>query len=56
MPQVDRSIVVHRIAAMLTISYSRTVPIYSRGIGKIGFVCSKTAIVMAKNTGYAAMV
>jgi len=32
MPQIDRGIMVHRrISALLTVSYSRTVPTYSRG-------------------------
>jgi len=32
MPQIDRSTMVHHhISALLTVSYSRTVPTYSRG-------------------------
>lgn len=40
MPQVDTNIRMHRIAALLTISHSRTVPIYSRGEGKLE-ICAK---------------
>ncbi len=55
MPQVDRDIRIYRIAALLTISHSRTVPIYSRGeVNRIYFLRMMT--VVAKDTDSATTV
>jgi len=40
MPQVDTCILLHRIATMLTVSHSRTVPKLLKGASKIGLMRS----------------
>ena len=42
----------HHLSALLTTSYSRTVPTYSRGEGRVEPIGSKMLMVLTKNTAY----